>query len=144
MLTLKKAATMGAGPATAISADPGFQVACKPADVSDRTAVLTAAGSGPNRAAYWSGVTVWPDAMSMASWSGCLTLRPRLRSIWVADPALPMCVAWEIAVASNGVGGLMLLARACVDPADGWGLHAAATTITRAVSAPWNRIVTEG
>ncbi len=52
MLTLKKAATMGAGPATAISADPGFQVASKPADVSDRTAVLTAAGSGPNRAAY--------------------------------------------------------------------------------------------
>src|SRR5713101_6088092 len=74
--------------------------------------------------------------MSFASWSGCLTLRPRLRSIWVADPALPMCVAWEIAVASNGVGGLMLLARAYVDPADGWGLHAAATTITRADCAP--------
>ncbi len=38
----------------------------------------------------------------------------------------------------------MVLAPAYVARAAGCGLHAAATRITRAVSAPRNRIVTEG
>src|SRR5258708_34743915 len=96
-------------------------------------------GSGPNSAAYCSGVTVWPEATSFASRSGERALRPRLRSTWVAAPARPRGAAWAIAVLSKGVGELKLWLTVAgwVD----WGeLRAAAAKITRADSAPNPRI----
>src|SRR6202158_454304 len=139
MSTRNKSATAGAGPCAAISAEPGRQVACRPPDMSAPSAAWTLTGSGPNSAAYCSDVTVWPEAISLASRSGERALRPRRRSTWVVVPARPRCVACAIAVDSSGVGELRL------SPADArWTacdeLQAAVKKIARAASAPSPRI----
>src|SRR6202165_1525870 len=139
MSTRNKSATAGAGPCAAISAEPGRQVACRPPDMSAPSAAWTLTGSGPNSAAYCSDVTVWPEAISLASRSGERALRPRLRSTWVVVPARPRCVACAIAVDSSGVGELRL------SPADArWTacdeLQGAVKKIARAASAPSPRI----
>src|SRR5712692_1387694 len=139
MSTPNKSATAGAGPSAAISAEPGRHVACRPPDVSAPRAAWSLTGSGPNSAAYCSGVTVWPEAMSLASWSGERALRPRLRSTWVAVPARPRCAAWAIAVLSEGVGELRFLLTGA-GGVDCGELHAVAAKITTAASARNPRI----
>src|SRR6267378_1042037 len=95
------AATTGAGPPAAISAEPGRHVASRPADVSAPSAAWTLPGSGPKRVVYSVVVTVRPDAIRFASSSALRTFRPRLRSTWVAMPLGPSLVACLIAVASG-------------------------------------------
>src|SRR3984893_10159830 len=129
-------ATEGAEPPAAMSVDPGCHVAISPPDLRAARAVWTALGSGPNSVAYCSAVTVLPAARSLASRSRWRTLRPRLRSTWVVAPAGPRSRARLIAVARRGAGEVMTI------PAGGAGLegcgelHAEATAMTRATSAP--------
>src|SRR5712691_1307246 len=103
--------------------------------MSAASAVWTLTGSGPNSAAYRSGVTVWPEAISLASRSGERAKRPRLRSTWVAAPAGPRCLACAIAVESSGVGELSFW-PAGARWADDGELQAAAAKIKRAANAP--------
>src|SRR5207245_1384068 len=135
------AATAGAGPSAAISAEPGRHVAWRPAATSTLRAAWTRMGSGPNRAVYSSGVTVRPDATSLASSSPWLTLRPRLSSMWVAMPDGPSFAACLIAVARGGGVAVTLRTGAAVLAV--WGeLQPVRPRIATAASAPTTRILT--
>src|SRR5438477_436159 len=103
------AATTGAGPPAPINSDPGRHVASRPAAVRISSAAWTLIGSGPKRELYSAGVTVRPEAMSLASSSPLRTLRPRLRSTWVDIPDGPTFAACLIAVASGAGVAVSLL-----------------------------------
>src|SRR5882762_7658193 len=104
MSTRSRAEARGAGPSTATRLEPVVHDAWKPDPCSVSTALRTRIGSGPNSAAYTSGVTVFPDAISAARRPGSRTLSTKLSDTVVDSPAGPRRSACRMAVARVGGG----------------------------------------
>src|ERR1700726_1076197 len=105
MSTCNRADARGAGPSAAIRPEPVLHVAANPTCCSQATAARMPEGSGPNSAAYASGETVCPDAISLDRFAGSRTFSPKLSETVTASPAGPRWIAVRMAAARVGGGG---------------------------------------